>query len=188
MSGTQADRTRRRGLGAFGPFLVGVVEVVVFVVVGNLIGFGYAILLALATSVLGLWLMRRAGFRAWRSLRNAAADAARVAEPQPRDATGVSRDASPEEKIADAGVTLLAGTVLVIPGFVSDAAALLLMLPPVRRKVGRRLAAAALRTFPARSPRRSGPYGDPDVVKGEVVEPDSISDSRKTDPTERDGM
>lgn len=179
---------RRRRLGAFAPFLGAVVEILVFVMVANVIGFGYALLLLLGTSVLGLWLMRRAGFRAWRSMRATMAEAAGAARQSPRDATGVVHEESrPEDRIADAGVTLLAGTVLVLPGFVTDAAALVLLVPWVRKKVGRRLAAAALRTFPASRTTT----GDGTVIEGEVVNeygdyrPNRYSELR--DPGEPDG-
>lgn len=178
MSRDQVSR-RRRGLSAFGPFIGGVVEIAVFVVVGNGIGFGYAILLALATSVLGLWLMRRAGFRAWRSLR-AAAGAGPV--EQLRDHVGAANEPSAEAQIADAGVTLLAGTVLVLPGFVTDAMALLLLIPPVRARVGRRLAAAALRNFPSRQPRGRSTR----VVEGEVVGHKDIRGPEFLDAEEQD--
>jgi UPF0716 protein FxsA len=135
MSRDQVSRRRRLRLSAFAPFIGGVVEIAVFVVVANWIGFGLAILLALSTSVIGLWLMRRAGFTAWRSLRSAAAEAASTANPEIHH-PGVVEGPTPQEKIADAGVTLLAGTVLVFPGFVTDAAALLLLIPPVRKSVG----------------------------------------------------
>ncbi|NEE01390.1 FxsA family protein [Phytoactinopolyspora halotolerans] len=188
MSHDQVNTHRRRTVSAFGPFLAGVVEIVAFVIVGNAIGFGYAILLALATSVLGLWLMRRAGFRAWRSLRAAAFEAAQSTdEPQVEDQTGITgQRRSPEEGIADAGVTLLAGTMLMLPGFVTDSAALALLLPPVRRSVGRRLAAAALRTFPARgTPGRRGGQRRGDVIEGEVLG-DSAGQPRRPDAQQED--
>ncbi|NDL56072.1 FxsA family protein [Phytoactinopolyspora mesophila] len=184
MSQVNAGRTRRLRLSAFAPFIGGVVEIAVFVMVANWIGFGWAILLALSTSVIGLWLMRRAGFTAWRSLRAAAAEAAMTANPELRN-PGMVTEPTPQEKIADAGVTLLAGTVLVFPGFVTDAAALLLLLPPVRKNVGRRLAAAALRTFPTPPMPGQRPRGRSDVIEGEVVN-DQFRDNYSTDPEERD--
>ncbi|WP_166350452.1 FxsA family protein [Phytoactinopolyspora limicola] len=184
MSQDQVRRRRRRTVGAFAPFLGGVLEIVVFVAIGQAIGFGLAIILALATSVIGLWLMRRAGFNAWRSLRAAAADAARVADANTRNPLAPQDGPTPQERIADAGVTLLAGTVLVFPGFITDAAALLLLVPPVRRKVGRRLAAAALRTLP--TPTGRGPASGGDVVEGEVVPDSPIRDQLSADPEERD--
>ncbi|AYY13292.1 FxsA family protein [Actinobacteria bacterium YIM 96077] len=197
--GQSIYRPRRRRFGAFGPFLGAVVEIVFFVFVANVIGFGYAVLAALATSAIGLWLMRRAGFRAWRSLRSAMAEADPATRPYDHTGTISSSDeARPEDRIADAGVTLLAGTVLVLPGFVTDAAALLLLLPPVRTNVGRRLAAAALRTFPARP--RAGASPDGTVIEGEVVDESDtggatgttnswrqVRDPNSRDPGEPDG-
>ncbi|WP_129669615.1 FxsA family protein [Phytoactinopolyspora endophytica] len=187
MSHEQLNPHRRRTLSAFGPFLAAVAEIVAFVAVGNWIGFGYAILLALATSVFGLWIMRRAGFRAWRSLREAAVRAAQTTdESQVQDQTGIHVQRSPEEEIAGAGVTLLAGTMLLLPGFVTDATALLLLLPPIRKSVGRRLAAAALRTFPYRgTPGQPGVRHRGDVVEGEVLG-DSTGQPPRSDAQQQD--
>ncbi|NED94251.1 FxsA family protein [Phytoactinopolyspora alkaliphila] len=181
MNDQQVYRRRRR-LSAFAPFLAAVVEIVVFVLVAQWIGLGWAILLMIGSSLAGLWLMRRAGFRAWRSLRAAASDVGLGGDGHAQDQTGITTGQAREERIADAGVTLLAGTVLLLPGFVSDAIALLLMTPPVRKKAGRRLAAAALRTFPVAGPRRSGyRSAGPDVIEGEVV-----GDAETNDPPRRD--
>jgi UPF0716 protein FxsA len=46
---------------------------------------------------------------------------------------------SPAVPLADSGFLVIAGLLLIIPGFVSDALALLLMLPPVRSLLASRL-------------------------------------------------
>ncbi len=64
---------------------------------------------------------------------------------------------------------LLAGALLLTPGFVTDAVGLALLLPPVRALVRRSLAAYATRRLlggPAGPGRRSGGR----VVEGEVVD------------------
>ncbi|MET8467823.1 FxsA family protein, partial [Micromonospora zamorensis] len=65
----------RRGL-RFVPLallLAVVLELAVFVGVGRALGFGVAVLLVFAASLLGLVLLRREGMRAWRGFRSAAA-------------------------------------------------------------------------------------------------------------------
>lgn len=150
-----------RALTRFGPFLIGVAEIVLFVLMVQWIGLGYTILLALATTVLGIWLLRREGFRAWANFRAASAGA----PPE-----GAGRD------VANAGVNLLSGALLVLPGFLTDLAGLLFLIPPVRGRVGRRLAAATVRTFPRGTGTRNGPGRRADrgpvVIEGEIVEPD----------------
>ncbi|SCG54646.1 FxsA family protein [Micromonospora halophytica] len=93
-----------------------VLELVVFVGVGRAIGFGSAVLLAFAASLLGLVLLRREGMRAWRGFR------ASVESRQP-----------PGRQVTDGLVGLLGALLLAAPGLVSGAVGLLLLVPPVRR-------------------------------------------------------
>ena len=112
--------------------LTGIVEIAVFVLLGRWIGFGWAILLVLAASLLGLGLLRREGMRAWRGFR-AAAEAGRP----------------PGEQVTDGLVGLLAGLLLAVPGLVTGAAGLLLAVPLVRRLARRRVQSAAERRVSA---------------------------------------
>ena len=93
-----------------------IVEIAVLIAVGQQIGPAPTILLMLATSFLGAWLLRREGLRAWRAFR---ADVANQVPP------GIS---------ATDGVLVLIGSgFMLVPGFVSDIIGLLLILPPTRR-------------------------------------------------------
>lgn len=93
-----------------------VVEIAVFVLLGQAIGYGWALLLVLAASLAGLFLLRREGMRAWRGFR-AAAQAGRP----------------PGEQVTEGLVGLAAGVLLAMPGLLSGAVGLLLVVPPVRR-------------------------------------------------------
>ncbi|MGC4807853.1 FxsA family protein [Micromonospora sp. DT233] len=95
------------------------VELAVFVGVGRAIGFGSAVLLVFAASLLGLVLLRREGMRAWRGFR-AAAQAARPPGPQ----------------VTDGLVGLLGALLLAAPGLVSGVLGAALLVPPVRRLAG----------------------------------------------------
>jgi UPF0716 protein FxsA len=97
-----------------------IVEIVLFILVAHWLGVGLTILLVLATSLLGAWIVRTAGLRAWRRLR-AAGMAGRPPGPE------VSRGL----------LGLLSGLLLVLPGFLTDAVGLMLLAPPVQRVAGR---------------------------------------------------
>ena len=97
-----------------------IVEIVLFVLVAHWLGVGLTILLVLATSLLGAWIVRTAGLRAWRRLRTAGM-AGRAPGPE------VSRGL----------LGLLSGLLLVLPGFLTDAVGLALLAPPVQRVAGR---------------------------------------------------
>ncbi|MDG4781380.1 FxsA family protein [Micromonospora sp. WMMD961] len=108
----------RRGL-RFVPLallLAVVLELVVFVGVGRALGFGVAVLLVFAASLLGLVLLRREGMRAWRGFRSAAA----AGQP-------------PGGQVTDGLVGLAGALLLAVPGLVSGLAGLLLLVPPARR-------------------------------------------------------
>jgi UPF0716 protein FxsA len=109
-----------------------VIEIVVFVLIGQAIGFGWAVVLVLAASTLGLLLLRREGMRAWRGFRTAA----KAGSP-------------PGKQVVDGLVGLGAGLLLAVPGLVSGVVGLLLVVPPVRRLARRGVQVAAERRVSA---------------------------------------
>jgi UPF0716 protein FxsA len=92
-----------------------VAEVAAFVAVGEHIGFGWAILLLIGVSALGPMLVKRVGLGV-------------LARTQDRLAQGDT----PTRGLLDGVVVLAAGVMICVPGFVSDALGLLLLLGPVR--------------------------------------------------------
>lgn len=95
-----------------------IAEIVVFILVALALGFWAAALLMLLTSVLGALLLRLAGRTHLRQFRNAPGVVLTA------DATG-------------RGLTMvLAGILLVVPGFITDVAGLLILLPATRRRIG----------------------------------------------------
>ena len=141
-----------------------VVEVAVVAVVSSWIGFGWTLLLLLGTTLLGGWLVRREGARAWRSF------SAAVAEGRP-----------PGRAALDGMLILIGGLLVLLPGFVSDLLGLLCLLPPTRRLLGRALVGWALtrgRATVVRVRATRGPAGAPPppgrgrVIDGEIEPPD----------------
>jgi UPF0716 protein FxsA len=156
---------RQMGLIALGVLIVAALELAVLVVVAQHVGLFATVLIVLATTLLGGWLLRREGVRALRLLRSAAGDGQPV---------GV--------RASDALVGLLSGMLLVVPGFLTDLLGLALRVPPVRRGAGvgvRRLAernvspALAGDLFGPRRVRirRSAPVAaDEAPVEGEIID------------------
>lgn len=161
------------------PFGLAVVEIVLFVAVGQWIGFGWAVLGYLATSVLGVAVLQREGSRAWAALRSAA-----------------TSGRMPEPTAGDRRARLLGGVLLTVPGLLTDVSGLLLFLPPVQHAVARR--APQPRIFgPGGSAAQWGPggtqRGGPDrsasgdsVVEGEVIQPEGGADSHEGGTQEQD--
>lgn len=98
------------------------VEIAVFVQVVDWIGVLDALALMVAISVCGAWLVKRQGVGALARMR-AELDDGRV----------------PTGPMTDGGLLAVAGMLLLIPGFVTDALGLVLLVPPVRAGVRGRL-------------------------------------------------
>ncbi len=97
-------------------------EVATLIWVAGQIGVAEAILLLVVVSALGPWLVRRAGVGTWRRARERLG----VGEVPGREAT-------------DGLLLFGAGALICVPGFITDAVGLLLLLPPVRAGVRRLL-------------------------------------------------
>ena len=94
-------------------------ELAVFIAVAAMIGFGWAVLLVFAGSFAGVMVLRHAS----------GGHIARV-----RVAVGEGRFTSLQAD-SEGMHTLLAGILLLIPGFITDVAGLLLLVGPLRRAV-----------------------------------------------------
>lgn len=145
--------------------VVPLVEIAVLIQVGQVIGPWWTIGLLVLDSIIGGWLVKREGGRAWQALRAA-----------------LSSGRMPARELADGALILIGGTLMLTPGFVTDAAGILVILPitrPVARGlltqvVARKLAGGAYGPSRPGSPgdaRRPGTGGGP-VVRGDVVDPD----------------
>ena len=96
--------------------LLPVLELVVFILVALKFGFLTALALTFATSLLGIILINHAGRTAVARLRAAVAD-------------GTLDEAKSGDRVL---FTAIAGILLAVPGFVTDAVGLTLLLPPVQ--------------------------------------------------------
>ena len=147
-----------------------VVEIYVLIQIGEVIGVWWTVLLLIADGLLGSWLMKREGTRALRALQQAL-DARRM----------------PARELADGALILVGGTLLLTPGFVTDIAGLICVLPFTRPLVRGVVVRFLTRKFlagagapmsgggifdpagpgPTRTRQRPGPDG---VVQGEVID------------------
>ena len=115
------------------PFLVAaliivpLVEIFVIIQVGQLVGPWWTVALLVASSVIGAVLMKREGSRAWGRFRSA-----------------LDRGKVPARETADGGLVIFGGALLLTPGFVTDLAGLLLLLPGSRDVARRFMVARAI--------------------------------------------
>lgn len=143
-------------------------ELYMVIQVGQVIGAAWTILLLVLDSVVGAVVVRREGARAWRALRDT-----------------LARGGVPAKELADGALVLVGGTLLLTPGFVTDAFGLLLVLPFSRplfrglltRALATRLVPETFGGWPGAPGATSGPGdagrpgpGAGPVVRGDVVE------------------
>ena len=102
---------------------VPLVEIAVFIQVGGWIGLGWTLVLVVLTAILGTWQLRAQGLATLLRARDQ-----------------VDRGALPARELFDGACLLVAGALLLTPGFVTDATGFLLFLPPVRDKLRELLA------------------------------------------------
>ncbi len=94
---------------------VPIVEIWLLIQLGQVVGPWWTILILVADGVLGAWLMKHEGARAWQRLNEA-----------------LRSGRMPVRELADGALVLVGGTLLVTPGFITDAAGLFCVLPPTR--------------------------------------------------------
>jgi UPF0716 protein FxsA len=174
MSGGRVPRAGSRRRGWLRPALaiafvvVPLAEIWAILQVGRLVGPWWTIALLVLDSLVGAWLIRREGGRAWRALREA-----------------LQGGRMPARELADGALVLIGGTLMLSPGFLLDVVGILLVLPFTRPVARRLLTSVVERRLVAATPfgtsfgagprpgapdaRRPGP-GEGPVVRGDVVD------------------
>jgi len=102
--------------------IVPLAELYLILKVGDTIGIGWTVLLLVADSLLGSWLLRSQGRAVWRRFNGILAQG-RV----------------PHREVVDGVLVIFGGAFLITPGFLTDIVGLMLLLPPTRAIVRRML-------------------------------------------------
>lgn len=135
--------------------LLPIVEIALFIQVGGLIGVWATLALVVLAAVLGMAVIRSQGTQAWLQAQRSLAEL---------------RD--PSRPLAHGMMQILAGALLIVPGFFTDIIALLLLIPPVRnlimRQASRRMRVASVHM--ARRETYRPPYADGVIDADYVVE------------------
>ena len=103
--------------------IVPLAELYVILKVGDTIGIGWTVLLLVADSLLGSFLLRSQGRAVWRRFNEILAQG-RV----------------PHREVIDGVLVIFGGAFLITPGFLTDIVGIVLLLPPTRAIVRRMLA------------------------------------------------
>jgi UPF0716 protein FxsA len=108
--------------------VVPIAELFVLIQVGQRIGVLETIAVLVGISVLGAWLLKREGIRAWTAFT-----------------TATSSGRLPAREVADGALVMFGGALLLTPGFLTDVVGLLCLLPPTRVVLRRSLLALVTR-------------------------------------------
>jgi UPF0716 protein FxsA len=116
-------------------------EIATFILVGGAIGVIRTLALVIVSSLIGMTMLRDAGVMTAIRLQR--------------------EKGNPSAILAEGGTRMLAGLLLLIPGFLTDIAAILVLIPATRALLFGRIAAAA----PTAGPTQPSPR--PDVIEGD---------------------
>jgi UPF0716 protein FxsA len=134
-----------------------IAEIAAFVEIGGRIGLLATLLWIFAAGVAGIAVIRLQGIATALQLRAA-----------------LARNELPARTLFEAACVAVAGFLLLIPGFVSDAIAVLLLLPPVRRlllrMIARRISAHVAMVRTGQGPGGAAGGGRGVVIEGEFSE------------------
>lgn len=145
--------------------IVPVLDLALLVAVGGRIGFWPTVATVVLTAAVGSWLARREGVAAWQRV-------------QARLGSG----GLPGPELIDGLIILIAGVLLLAPGFLTDLAGLLGLLPPtravarraLRRRFERAVQSGSVRVVGMRPgpPFPGAPFGTPrpPVEEAEVID------------------
>lgn len=148
------------GLVLFLLFLgIPLIEIGLFIQVGGLIGLVPTLLIVIGTALLGSMLLRAQGLATYRKAQ-----------------TDMAGGMVPVDQVVHGLFLLVAGVLLLTPGFLTDALGFLLFVPPIRLALGRRF----LKYFAARGEvhvhtyrrRSEGDGRGPTIIDGEVIDPE----------------
>jgi UPF0716 protein FxsA len=98
--------------------LLPVAEIYLLVKAGGVIGAWPTVAVVLGTGMAGAWLARQQGMSVVSRIRE-----------------NMARGVAPTGELADAALILVAGVLLITPGFITDFTGLLLLLPPARAAI-----------------------------------------------------
>ncbi len=135
--------------------------------VPHLIGAPATIGLIVASSIVGMWLLKQQSRAVWRRFRLA-----------------LGEGRIPDAEIVDGMLVIFGGAFLIVPGFVTDAIGLFLLLPVTRplarRLVERRITRSMVGAIAGAARRGPRPHSPDDVVDGSATEfdPDLHSEPR----------
>jgi len=145
--------------------LIPILEIATFIQVGSVVGLPMTLLGILLTAIIGAVLVRQQGFKAINDARE-----------------NMAQQKSPVEQVIHGAFILIAGLLLLTPGFLTDTIGFLFLIPPLRLSIARKVWSWMKdnQTIIINTQTTSGSYQttgrenpDGSVIDGEAVEVDT---------------
>ena len=130
-----------------------IIEIALFIEIGGAIGLLPTIGLVILTAVAGAVLLRAQGFATLARLQSS-----------------LEEGGDPSGPLAHGAMIVFAGALLLTPGFFTDAVGFLLLLPPVRETLMRKLGPVIARRMVVASGGQAGFGGQPHGAKSDVID------------------
>ncbi|MCF6195028.1 MAG: FxsA family protein [Kangiellaceae bacterium] len=106
---------------------VPIIEIMIFISVGDQIGLGPTLFIVVITAIIGVHLLKQQGLQSWHKIQNM-----------------MARGQVPAIEMAAAAQLLFAGGLLLTPGFLNDTIGFVLMVPQIRLLVAKRFISAGI--------------------------------------------
>lgn len=99
-----------------GLLLLPIIELIIFLLAGNLIGIPETLFVVIGTGILGAILLKKQGLKAIRNVQ-----------------VQLNQGIMPGDAILDSFCVLIGGVLLLLPGFLTDIVGAIMLIPPTRR-------------------------------------------------------
>lgn len=142
-------------------FIIPLVEMIILIEVGGMIGPLPTVGLVVLTAICGIWLLRLEGM----------ATLTRVQEK-------LKRGEIPETELLEGIMLIIGGALLLTPGFATDIVGFVCLVPGLRRPLAARIIRSiSFGQFQMHSPFQSGGFRNTDDQPGQTIEGEFVSES-----------
>ena len=149
-------------------FIIPLVEMIILIEVGGMIGPLLTIALVVLTAICGVWLLRLEGM----------ATLTRVQEK-------LQRGEIPETELLEGIMLIIGGALLLTPGFATDIVGFVCLVPGLRRPLAARIIrSTSFGKFQMHSPFQSPSFRNTDRHPGQTIDGEFVSESNngRSDP------
>lgn len=133
--------------------LVPLIEIYLLIKVGSIIGAGWTVFAIIGTALLGAGLLRVQGLS---TLQRAQA--------------AISQGEVPAVPMLEGVALAFSGFLLLTPGFFTDTLGFLLLIPPLRQSLIKRLLKNSPFSYRSHSTRAHHSYSESSIIEGEIVD------------------